>query len=38
MVNVYNKDVIIFGGKVALRKAKKLLDLGANVYVVSKWL
>ncbi|MGC8600683.1 MAG: NAD(P)-dependent oxidoreductase, partial [Nitrososphaeria archaeon] len=30
MVNVHNKDVIIFGGgKVALRKAKKLLDLGA---------
>ncbi len=36
MVNVHNKDVIIFGGgKVALRKAKKLLDLGANVYVAS---
>ncbi len=36
MVNVRNKDVIIFGGgKVALRKAKKLLDLGARVSVVS---
>jgi len=31
MVNVYNKNVIIFGGgKVALRKAKKLLGLGAK--------
>ncbi len=36
MVNVCNKDVLIFGGgKVALRKAKKLLDLGAKVQVVS---
>jgi len=36
MVNVFNKNVIIFGGgKVALRKAKKLLGLGAKVYVAS---